>query len=124
MKKAADELPAEQLRRVLPGCKTRSKAWCVKCGKECPISHTDVHRAGTPCVDHSTFNQNRQAFDGSKAKLFYLWVAFMFTVRPMVIFHENVTSFGEAELRDHLGKVYVIVRIVTFPSHLGSLKEL
>ena len=64
-------------------------------------------------------NTDRQGFDGYTAKLFYVWCAIIRTVKPYVCFHENVPSFGDQEIRELLGSMYIVVRIQTCPSELG-----
>ena len=110
---------ADALRDCLPRCNVKRRLWCVRCGRRCRLQYAAIHRAGSPCTDHSTFNQNRKAFSGPNAKLFFLWCALMLVTQPLVIFHDNVPSFGDEELRNQLGSHYVIIRILTCPSQLG-----
>ena len=47
------ELPADRLRAVLPRAKPRLTIYCYKCNKECTMTKTDSHTAGSSCVDFS-----------------------------------------------------------------------
>ena len=113
------EQPATKLARRLCKCDVKTEAWCFTHQRMCRIKSADIHVAGSPCKDHSTFNSHGKKFKGPHAKLFYIWVAMRRKLREKVWVHENVASFGEAELRLRLGDLYIIIRLVTDPSKDG-----
>eukprot|EP00959_Pyramimonas_sp_CCMP1952_P471291 9498163-Pyramimonas_sp.AAC.1 len=57
--------------------------------------------------------------DGPQSKVFYSWVSLMRWQRPKVILHENVLKFGDAELRELMSDLYVVIRAVVDPATLG-----
>ena len=97
----------------------RHQAWCYKCGKECRVTRTHIHTAGSPCVDHSMMNQKRLKEDGPKFSAFIIWTELMMLLKPFVIIHENVKTFGDAPLQEALGESYFIIRIEVNPESLG-----
>ena len=97
----------------------RRQAWCYKCGKECRVTRTHVHTAGSPCVDHSMMNQKRLKEDGPKFSAFIVWTELMLLLKPFVIIHENVKTFGYAPLQEAFGESYFIIRIEVNPESLG-----
>ena len=97
----------------------RQQAWCYKCGKECRATRTHFHTAGSPCVDHSMMNQKRLKDDGPKFSAFIIWTELMMLLKPFVIIHENVKTFGVAPLQEALGESYFIIRIEVNPENLG-----
>jgi hypothetical protein len=105
------ELPAERLRRIIPFSDVKTTAWCLLCEKHCLLESTAVHRAGSPCGDHSSYG-GQERFSGRRAKCFYTWVALMRKLRPKIIFHENVVQFGAGEMQELLGDLYVVTRVV------------
>ena len=99
-------------------CRPRAAAWCVKCGKDCCMGTTDFHRAGSPCTDHSAMGLNR-GLNGPNAKIFWTWVALRRRWRDRIILHENVPSFGEAELNELMSDLYIIIRDIINPRDMG-----
>ena len=51
--------------------------------------------------------------------LFWVWIALMRTLLIKVLIHENVTEFGDAEIRLHLADLYVILRLELSPVQFG-----
>jgi len=113
------EMPARALRRLIPKCRMRIKAWYVKHGRRCTLRHVDICVSGSPCTDHST-NGLRKRFDGPQAKFFYMWVALMRVLLISIIVHENVCGFGDDELRELLGDMYVVMRLELRIADLGQ----
>jgi len=101
------ELPAKQLRKLIPFSKPRLQAHCYACGKECRLTSGDLHSCGSPCTDHSSMGGQKR-FDGPQAKLFYIWVSIIRCLLIRVVIHENVTQFGLAELMEFFSDLYLI----------------
>ena len=114
-----DERPANNLAACLCQCDVAERAWCVRHGRFCRPTTADLHVAGTPCTDHSSFGKRRKHV-GPKAKLFYLWCAMRRKLREKVWVHENVPSFGSYELNLRLGDLYIVERVLTNVSTQGS----
>eukprot|EP00973_Karenia_brevis_P090199 12401424-Karenia_brevis.AAC.2 len=110
------------LRRVLPFCKPKRSAWCLRHRKHCVIISTDIHSAGSPCQDHSSLGKGLK-FDGIRAKCFYIWVALRRDLKDTVSWHENVLGFGTDELEELLGDMFVIILLVTRPPETGAPTE-
>jgi hypothetical protein len=112
------EWSAEHLRHTIPFSDVKTTAWCLLCERYCKLESTAVHRAGSPCGDHSSYG-GQERFSGKRAKCFYTWVALMRKLRPKIIFHENVVQFGAAEMQELLGDLYVVTRIVMSAEEQG-----
>ena len=84
------------------------------------MTRTDVHTAGSPCVDHSMMNQKRLKEDGPKISAFIVWTELMLLLKPFVIIHENVKTFGYDPLQEAFGESYFIIRIEVNPESLGG----
>ena len=54
--------------------------------------------------------------------LFWVWIALMRTLLIKVLIHENVTEFGDAEIRLHLADLYVILRLELSPVQVWLAK--
>ena len=93
-------------------------AWCLKCRKTCKLTQTHMHRAGSPCVHHSTLG-DRQKNEGKHHFLFWIWVALMRILKVKIIVHENVRGFGDVALRALLGDLYVVILLLSDPVTLG-----
>ena len=110
--------PIEKLAATLPFAKLKTKAWCYKCQKLCSLFTTDMHRAGTPCVNHSRMGK-RESFESSSEFLFYVWASLLRQLLTPVVLHENVCEFGSQVIRDVFADLYVSVRIALAPQDLG-----
>ena len=51
--------------------------------------------------------------------LFWVWIAMMRTLLIKVIIHENVTEFGDGEIKMLLGDFYVVLRLELSPVQFG-----
>lgn len=100
-------------------CTPLGSAWCQKHGQVCVATICDVEIAGTPCQDHSGLNLHRQNFEGGRAVFYWAWVVLRRTRREKAWIHENVPQFGLENLRQDLGDLYIIIRIVLSPTALG-----
>ena len=82
----------------------RNGAWCK-------LPYSDLHRAGSPCVEFSSMGKGLRVA-GRTAKVFYVWIAMCRTLKFKILLHENVDRIGDAELKELLGDLYIIIRIV------------
>ena len=108
----------DRLEQSLPYAKLKLTAWCFKCRQYCRLTETHMHRAGSPCVHHSTLG-DRQMGQGNHQFLFWIWVALMRMLRIKLIVHENVRGFGDVSLRALLGDLYVVIHLLSEPMSLG-----
>eukprot|EP00959_Pyramimonas_sp_CCMP1952_P398003 8339175-Pyramimonas_sp.AAC.1 len=93
-------------------------AYCLTCKQSCSLTRAHVHRAGSPCVHHSSFGDRRQD-SGESHFLFWVWCAIMRMLLNPIIIHENVPGFGLSDLRRTLGDLYWIIRVPMTPTELG-----
>ena len=61
----------ERLARELPYAKLSLSAHCLICQKQCKLTTTHLHRAGSPCVHHSNMGDRRRE-GGGKTTFFVL----------------------------------------------------
>ena len=95
-------------------CAVHAKRGCVVC----TLTHSDIHVAGTTCVDHSNYG-TCSGDEGKHVKFFLIWAALMKQLRPYLILHENVAGFGTAALFEVLGTLYIICPSVSCSSKMG-----
>ena len=107
-----------ELRQAIISCAVSRVAWCVRCGKECSLSRTSQHIAGSPCTDHSDLG-NKKLFAGKTAPVFWTWCALMRSLLIPILCHENVEGFDNSELKSILGDLYWIVRLHVCPRETG-----
>jgi hypothetical protein len=112
------KIPNADLKPLIANCKLLLLAWCLRLGCHCLLATTDLHVAGSPCVDASSLG-SKQFMDGPTACLFFIWVALVRRLLFKVILHENVPQFGEKPLKDALSDLYVIARFEVTPVKLG-----
>ena len=112
------ELSPEELRKTVPYARIKKKLWCVRKGAWCKLPYSDLHRAGSPCVEFSSMGKGLR-FAGRTAKVFYVWIAMCRTLKFKIILHENVDRMGDAELKELVGDLYIIIRIVVDPPEQG-----
>ena len=112
------ELSAATLRKRLPRCAVKLMAHCTTHNRMCHATRCDKHVAGSPCTDSSSFGKGLM-FDGKQAKYFYVWVAMRRALKEKWVTHENVVGFGTDECEFLLGDIYIIIRIVLSPIHMG-----
>jgi site-specific DNA-cytosine methylase len=106
--KNADELPPSDLfEKGLQDTDvfTCSRSCAAHTGQLCQLRHTDIHVAGTTCVDHSSYG-SCSGDEGRNVKFFLIWAALMKKVQPKLILHENVAGFGTTALCEVLGSLY------------------
>lgn len=113
-----DDVPNEVLKKRILACRTKPSAFCVRCRAACAVSKSDIHWAGTPCQDSSTFNIDRRHFEGPRAKVFWTWAAMVQTLKFPIVFHENVIGFGLKEFQNVL-PIYLVVRLEVDPKREG-----
>ena len=65
------ELHSKKMGEKLCKCHVKTHEWCHVHSKMCRIKSADIHVAGSPCTDHSTFGCGKK-FKGHKAKFFYI----------------------------------------------------
>ena len=97
---------------------THSNSCAAHPGRRCPLPHTDVHVAGTTCVDHSNYG-TCSGDEGKNVKFFLIWAALMRKTQPYIILHENVAGFGITALSEVLSTLYVVCRSVSCASAMG-----
>ena len=97
---AGTRWPIERLCKELPRVKLLTSAYCYKCAKTCDAEATFLHRAGSPCVNHSPMG-DRKMEKGDMFHLYLVWVALVRTLRFKHLVHENVTAFGKASTSAH-----------------------
>jgi hypothetical protein len=118
MNEATDAELDAMKHRILQ-CTLQTTAWCCRRGGYCTMLPSDLHIAGTPCVDFSSMNASRKLSRGPKMKLYWVWIKMRRTYLERVWVHENVPSFGTACLEADLGDLYFMFRIVLCPTMLG-----
>ena len=84
----------------------------------CKLRRSDVHIAGTTCVDHSSYG-SCTGDEGRNVKCFLIWCALMRQLCPCIILHENVAGFGTVALHEALGDVYAVCPSVSCASRMG-----
>ena len=97
---------------------TQTRSCASHTGRVCHLTHTDIHVAGTTCVDHSNYGKMKRD-QGKHVKCFLIWAALMKKVRPNLILHENVAGFGTKALFEALGELYIICPSVSCASRIG-----
>ena len=115
------ELPPAQLyANGLHNCTlTIDRQPCAVHGRAgCTLRHSDIHVAGTTCVDHSNYGSCK-GDEGKNVKLFLIWCALMKQLLPFVILHENVAGFGTTALTETLGALHIICSSVSCSSVMG-----
>ena len=116
----------QELKTNILNAKPLLSAWCVRHGCRCKLASTDLHEAGSPCTDASSFGLKR-FMDGPAAPAFWTWVLLVRELQFRIILHENVPQFGDEVLRNLLGDLYIVVRekalICFFPVciHVGGM---
>ena len=95
---------------------------CAACDhhrpRGCTLMSTDMHVAGTTCVDHSNYGSCK-GDEGKNVKFFLIWAALMRQLRPRIILHENVAGFGTFALTEVLADLYVVCPSVSCASLMG-----
>ena len=84
----------------------------------CTLKRSDVHIAGTTCVDHSSYG-SCSGDEGKNVKFFLIWSALMRQLCPCIILHENVAGFGTVALSEALADLYVVCASVSCASLMG-----
>ena len=86
-----------------------SRACAAHTGCNCKLGQSDLHIAGTTCVDHSSYG-SCTGDEGRNVIVFFflIWAALMRQLLPPIIIHENVTGFGTGALQEVFGDVYVV----------------
>ena len=112
--------PAELYAKGLHNCTLRiDRQPCAVHGDAgCALCQSDIHVAGTTCVDHSNYGSCK-GDEGRNVKFFLIWAALMKQLLPFTILHENVAGFGVAALTDVLGSIYIICPSVSCSSLMG-----
>ena len=108
----------KSLKAMIMGCTPSLTAWCFRHGEYCKLTPCDFHAAGSPCVDASVLG-TQTFMAGPCAALFWAWAALVRTLLFKIVLHENVPQFGDQPLRQVLGTLYIVVRLLVSPTDLG-----
>lgn len=104
----------------------RPSAPCIlhpSCGNQgCELSRADVHVAGTPCPDFSTFSNKPNEFQGDQLPCLMIWIGQRLLLQEPFILHENVPGINAstiAPLEELLSPMYIIQTCVFDSYNLG-----
>ena len=96
-------------------------ATCDIHGKRCrwPVS-SDIHTAGTPCIDWSKMPGGSHAgLEGKTALAMTTWICQRRRARERVVCHEKVPGFLFSILTNALGDLYIVQSLVVDLKHCG-----
>ena len=77
---------------MIHGKPVKTSGWCVLCSKECAVSRTFCHIAGTPCPDWSTQGA-RSGVQGKGITCTMAWAALRYEIEDDASLNENVRMF-------------------------------
>lgn len=93
-------------------------AWCYKHDRMCKIEETDVHVAGTPCVDFSKRGSMLHEL-GNSYLAFLAWCSVRRRLGDKVVVQENVPEFPNELLERMLGDMYYLEWTTLNPVQYG-----
>ena len=97
---------------------TLRESKCLRCKRVCSIERAHIHVARTPCV-HDNPLGHRGKLAGEHSWILFLFCKQRRDLREPVWIHENVPSQGDTVLRQELGDIYRIERVVVDCQNLG-----
>lgn len=99
-----------------PNCVSRhASCVCHPTCRACRIETADLHIAGTPCVDFSSFNNDPRGVQGPTMYVYIIWVALRTILNEPFVLHEIVPGKNGSSIRPLeklLADRYIIATVV------------
>jgi len=97
----------------------KDTCYCYQHRQLCSLRAVDLHVAGPPCTDWSSFG-DRLGSKGKTALALAVWLGHRLRYREEVIIHENVEQCDTAIIRQYLGGAYHVQDgVILDPAGLG-----